>query len=143
MRFIPIAVLFPWLLFEPLFHPMRMEKAVIGMLAAVLSLALAPMASGVRRWGISISVVGALLALSNFVFPDSFAVMTSHVFAGSVLMLTGVLRKPDITYTQTPPVTSTKKALLEQPQGIPPDAAGRGTRPAARSGWSGPAGFLP
>lgn len=119
MRLVPIALLFPWLLFEPLFHPMRMEKAVIGMLAAVLSLAMAPLANGANRWGLGISVVGATLALSNFVFPDSFGVMASHVFAGSVLMLAGVLRKPDITYTRTPPVTSTKKALLEQPQGSP------------------------
>jgi hypothetical protein len=118
MRLLPIAILFPWLLFEPLFHPMRIEKAVIGIVVAFVCMALAPLASGnykLRPW---LSYIGAALAMSNFFFPDSFSVMASHVVAGVALLITGVLPKPRITYTRnTPgPVTETASALLHEPQ---------------------------
>jgi hypothetical protein len=117
MRLVPIALLFPWLLFEPLFHPMRMEKAVIGMLAALLSLALVPMSGGVSKLRPVISLIGVALALSNFIFPDTFTVMASHVAAGALLMFCGVNTKPEITYTrQANPVSSTAQALMEKPQ---------------------------
>lgn len=120
MRLVPIALLFPWLLFEPMFHPMRIEKAIIGMLAALLSLALVPIAGGVSKLRPIISLIGATLALSNFLFPDSFGVMASHVAAGALLMFTGVNHRPEITYTRTSqPVTSAANALLEQPQTNP------------------------
>ena len=117
MRLVPIALLFPWLLFEPMFHPMRIEKAVIGMLAALVSLALVPMSGGVSKLRPVISLVGMALALSNFLFPDTFVVMASHVAAGALLMFCGVNTRPEITYTAaSKPVTSTKQALLEHPQ---------------------------
>jgi hypothetical protein len=117
MRLVPIALLFPWLLFEPMFHPMRLEKAVIGMLAALMSLALVPMSGGVSRLRPIISLVGMGLALSNFFFPDTFGVMASHVAAGALLMFCGVNTRPEITYTHSSrPVTATKEALLEHPQ---------------------------
>jgi hypothetical protein len=117
MRLVPIAFLFPWLLFEPSFHTMRIEKAVVGMLAALLSLALLPLSGGSSKLRPLISVVGACLALSNFIFPDSFPVMASHVAAGALLMFTGVNTRPAITYTRdSRPVSSTAQALLEHPQ---------------------------
>jgi hypothetical protein len=117
MRLVPIALLFPWLLFEPLFHPMRIEKAVIGMLAAVLSLALLPLAGEASRLRPVLSLIGVTLALSNFFFPDTFVVMASHVAAGALLMFCGVNTRPEITYTRdSQPVTSSAQALREQPQ---------------------------
>ena len=117
MRLVPIALLFPWLLFEPLFHPMRMEKAVIGMLAALLSLALVPMSGGVSKLRPIISLIGVALALSNFFFPDTFTVMASHVGAGALLMFCGINTRPEITYSRdNRPVTATERALTEQPQ---------------------------
>ncbi|HEY0712943.1 MAG TPA: hypothetical protein VGF45_09740 [Polyangia bacterium] len=118
MRLVPIfAILFPWLLFEPLAHDMRFERAVIGIVTAVLAMVVGLLSWGTPRLRIGLSVIGALLILSNFVFPDRLSVMASHFIAGAFLLVIGVTRRPVSTITnERKPVTSTERALREEPQ---------------------------
>ncbi|HEY0706313.1 MAG TPA: hypothetical protein VGG33_05920 [Polyangia bacterium] len=118
MRLVPIfAILFPWLLFEPLAHDMRFERAVIGIVTAVLAMVIGLLSVGKPRLRIGLSVLGALLVLSNFAFPDRMSVMASHFLAGAFLLVLGVTRRPVSTVTnESKPVTSTERALREEPQ---------------------------
>ena len=124
MRFVPVfALLAPWLLFEPLIHPMRMGKSVIGIAAALLCLAITPLAIGAPKMRPALSVIGGVLAVSNFFIPDSLSVMASHVASGAILILIGSAPAPFSTYTREGegpgPVTSTARALMHEPQSDP------------------------
>jgi hypothetical protein len=117
MRLLPIAILFPWLLFEPLAHEMRFERAVIGIVTAVLAMVVALLATGSPRLRIGLSILGALLVMSTFAFPDRIGVMASHFLAGAFLLAMGVSRRPVSVITdEGKPVTSTERALREEPQ---------------------------
>lgn len=118
MRLVPIfALLFPWLLFEPGFHDMRPEQAVISITAAVLAAVLFPMSFSNARLRPALSALGAVLVLSTFYLSDNLTVTVSHVLCGAVLLLAGLAPKPVITYTDVrEPVTSSAQALLHEPQ---------------------------
>ena len=118
MRLVLIfAVLFPWLLFEPLAHTMTFQRAVIGIVAAVAAMIVGLLSTGSPRLRIGLSVIGALLVMSNFAFPDRVSVMASHFVAGALLLALGVSRRPVSTVTdESKPVTSTERALREEPQ---------------------------
>lgn len=112
------AVLIPWLLFEPGLHEMRLEKAIVGVAAAFAAMILVPLALGIEKMRTMVAILGALLALSNFYFPDTLAVMSSHFVAGAILLGFGLVRHPVSTVTEPPgaPVTSSAQALLHEPQ---------------------------
>jgi hypothetical protein len=117
-RLVPVfALLLPWLMFEPVLHPMRFEKGVISLLAALVCFFVAPLAIGIPRVRPILAATGLLLALSNFYFPDNAATMTSHVLVGLVLVVAGGSRAPASSYSsRSAPVSSSANALLHHPQ---------------------------
>jgi hypothetical protein len=117
-RLVPVfALLLPWLMFEPVLHPMRFEKGVISLIAALVCFFVAPLAIGIQRVRPILAATGLLLALSNFYFPDNTMTMTSHVLVGLVLIVAGATRAPATTYSNVAePVSSGASALLHHPQ---------------------------
>jgi hypothetical protein len=79
-----------WVLTTPALWAHRQEQAVVAVLVGLVGLLLAPAVMVWPRRRSAVFALGAVLALSAFVFPDGGATTVNHLVSGLLLAIGGM-----------------------------------------------------
>jgi hypothetical protein len=99
MKFITLSGLFStWLIVSPAMWEHHPAKAILGGLIGLVVMALSPVGAFWAPARIGIAAAGCVLALSSFLWVDSFGTLASHTTVGLLFVFAGLA--PDVrTYT--------------------------------------------
>jgi hypothetical protein len=106
-----------WVATTPVLWAHRWEQAALAALIGLGGLFLSPAVVLYPRARTWVGVLGAILALSSFAFPDTFATTIDNLSAGLLLIIAGV--SPEVRVLE--PVRQIETAF--QPEASPRKAA--------------------
>jgi hypothetical protein len=88
-----------WILTTPALWVHRPEQAVVALLVGLLGIVLSFAAVVRPRLGVTIFALGAIRAVSTFVFPDSFVGNVDSLSTGLMLVIAGMYPRMVVTPT--------------------------------------------
>jgi hypothetical protein len=103
MKFMTLSgIASTWLIAAPAIWEHRPAKAIVAGVIGLMALLLSPIGTFWAPARLALATAGGILALSNFVFPDSIGTLAYHSAVGLLFVFTGLAPEIERSVEQAP-----------------------------------------